>query len=488
MTAQTILPANSSSSESYQVDNSLKFNGSNDKLTITPGTAGNRRTWTWSSWVKRSSHSGIGGTTGETLFHCYDGSSSTRGLIQFQSHDHVPADTIKFDTGGSNSLGSIYTAAVNRDLSAWLHIVAVLDTTNSTATDRQRIYVNGVRLSVTVSNQVAQNYDGLINTTNEHEIGTHGGGSFFNGYMAETVLIDGQALDPTLFGEFDSDSGIWKPIDVSGLTFGDEGFYLEFKGSGTSANASGLGADTSGNTNHFAVTNLTAVDQTTDTCTNNFATLNPLMNNKANLPTITEGNLEVLAVSGSTWSVTPSTIGLPKSGKWYYEVEAVSGTSGDRAAFAGWMNPAVTNPLGNGSILWRNVSANNSILSNDSAASGTFSATTWGTNGHIIGLYIDMDNLKLYFAHNGTIQNSGTGIDFQGTFDDDTFILPVVMVINTDKLSVNFGNPAANFAIASGNADVNGFGNFEYDPSAGSFDGASKDFLAICTKNLAEVT
>ena len=99
-----------------------------------------------------------------------------------------------------------------------------------------------------------------------------------------------------------------------------------------------------------------------------------------------------------------------------------------------------------------------------------------------------MDNLKLYFAHNGTIQNSGTGINFQGTFDDDTFILPVVMVINTDKLSVNFGNPAANFAIASGNADVNGFGNFEYDPSAGSFDGASKDFLAICTKNLAEVT
>ena len=272
-----IIPANSASaSGGYDVSNSLRFNGSNDKLTITPSTAGNRKLWTWSSWIKRSSYSGIGGTTGETLFHCYDGSSSTRGLIQFQSHDHVPADTIKFDTGGSNSYGSIYTAAVNRDLSAWLHIVCVLDTANSTATNRQIIYVNGVRLSVTVSNQVGQNYDGLINTTNEHEIATHGGGSYFNGYMAETVLIDGQALAPTDFGEFDEDSGIWKPIKVSGLTFGDEGFYLEFKESGTGTNASGMGADTSGNTNHFAVANLTAVDQSTDTCTNNGNTFQPL--------------------------------------------------------------------------------------------------------------------------------------------------------------------------------------------------------------------
>jgi hypothetical protein len=87
---------------------------------------------------------------------------------------------------------------------------------------------------------------------------------------------------------------------------------------------------------------------------------------------------------------------------------------------------------------------------------------------------------------NGTIQASGTGISFAGGFDDAAFIIPMVQVINLEKLSVNFGNPATNFAIASGNADANGYGNFEFDPSSGTFDGASKDFYAICTKNLAE--
>ena len=101
--------------------------------------------------------------------------------------------------------------------------------------------------------------------------------------MAETAFVDGQALDATSFGEFD-DSGIWKPIDVSGLTFGTNGFYLEFKESGTGTNASGMGADTSGNDLNFAVNNFTAIDQTTDTCTNNFATWNPLFSkNSVNL-------------------------------------------------------------------------------------------------------------------------------------------------------------------------------------------------------------
>ena len=478
MTAQTILPANSASSGSYQVDNSVRFDdGSGDILARSNGTPSSQRLFTFSGWYKKAT---LASGVNFQFFALYN-DNTDRMDFRFQD-----GDTIDFRNNAPRC--RLTTNRLFRDPAAWYHVVLRVDTTQSTAANRIRLYVNGVQETSFSAADYGDQNDDLITDASTFAVGDDSyGNAHYDGNMCEVVYCDGQSLAPTSFGQFDN-SGIWKPRDVSGLTFGDQGFYLEFKGTGTSANASGIGADTSGNTNHLTVTALTATSQSTDTCTNNFATLNPLMNNKANLPTITEGNLEVLAVSGSTWSVTPSTIGLPKSGKWYYEVEAVSGTSGDRAAFAGWMNPAVTNPLGNGSILWRNVSANNSILSNDSAASGTFSATTWGTNGHIIGLYIDMDNLKLYFAHNGTIQNSGTGIDFQGTFDDDTFILPVVMVINTDKLSVNFGNPAANFAIASGNADVNGFGNFEYDPSAGSFDGASKDFLAICTKNLAEVT
>ena len=467
-----ILGTNSIKDTGFNVDNSLRFNsGSSDYLTRTFGTPTSSQKWTLSFWVKRCK---LGST--EFVFNTDGGNEEDR--LQFNSGDTL---TWYEQNSSAGTDAELTTSQVFRDVSAWYHIVLARDSTQGTASNRIKLYVNGSQVTALgAATYPSQNDSSRWNTAVAHEIGARNGGTFVNLYMAEVCFIDGSQLDPTSFGEFDEDSGIWKPIDVSGLTFGTNGFYLDFEDS------SALGNDVSGNDNDFTVNNLTAIDQSTDTCTNNFATLNPLMNNLNNLPTLSEGNLEVLAVSGSTWSVTPSTIGLPKSGKWYYEVEAVSGTSGDRAAFAGWINPTVSDPLNNGSLLWRNTASSNSILSNNSPATGSFSATTWGTNGNIIGMYIDMDNSKLYFAHNGTIQNSGTGINFQGTFDDDTFILPVVMVINTEKLSVNFGNPAANFAIASGNTDVNGFGNFEFDPSAGTFDGASKDFLAICTKNLAE--
>jgi len=471
-----ILGTNSIKDTGYDVANSLRFNdGSSDNLsgTLSSGSGSDVK-GTISLWVKRS-HLG----TNQAII-CGKKANTERVTIGFSSENRFE---IQFqDTSNAYNWR---TNALYRDISAWYSCIIKLDTANGTATSRARVWINNEEItSWNIQETVPQNLKiGFFNNTNTRLVGARGGSStdkFFDGYIAEVVGINNALSDNTDFIEVDEDSGIIKPIDVSGLTFGTNGFYLDFEDS------SALGNDVSGNDNDFTVNNLTAIDQSTDTCTNNFATLNPLMNNLNNLPTLSEGNLEVLAVSGSTWSVTPSTIGLPKSGKWYYEVEAVSGTSGDRAAFAGWINPTVSDPLNNGSLLWRNTASSNSILSNNSPATGSFSATTWGTNGNIIGMYIDMDNSKLYFAHNGTIQNSGTGIDFQGTFDDDTFILPVVMVINTEKLSVNFGNPAANFAIASGNTDVNGFGNFEFDPSAGTFDGASKDFLAICTKNLAE--
>jgi len=462
---------NSGLATGYDVANSVRYNdGDSPKLNINFGSDGTLNKWTFSMWFKRST---LG--TAQRLFCVID--SGMDDYIKFGTDDQLEW---VFDNEDGSNKGVLKTNRKFRDVSAWYHLVCRLDTTDSTAGDRMRMYINGTEeTSFATDTNPTLNETGDIGRDNNHYIGTSGSSQYFDGYIAEVCMINNQSLAPTSFGEFDEDSPrIWKPIDVSGLTAGTNGFYLDFEDS------SNLGNDAFGGTD-WTEANLAATDQTTDTCTNNFATLNPLMNNLNNLPTLSEGNLEVLAVSGSTWSVTPSTIGLPKKGKWVFEVEAVSGTSGDRAAFAGWINPAVSNPLANGSILWRNVASTNSILSNDSAATGSFSATTWGTNGHIIGMYIDMDNSKMYFTHNGTVQNSGTGIDFQGTFDDDTFILPVVMVINTDKLSVNFGNPAANFAIASGNADPNGYGNFEYSTTI-TGDGSSKSFYAICTKNLAE--
>jgi hypothetical protein len=466
-----ILGTNSIKDTGYDVANSVRYNdGDSPKLNINFGSDGTLNKWTFSMWFKRST---LG--TAQRLFCVLD--SGMDDYIKFDTSDQLEWT---FDHEDGSNRGVLKTNRKFRDVSAWYHLVCRLDTTDSTAGDRMRMYINGTEeTSFATDTNPTLNETGDIGRDNNHYIGTSGSSQYFDGYIAEVCMINNQSLEPTSFGEFDSDSpNIWKPIDISGLTPGTNGFFLDFEDS------SNLGNDAFGGTD-WTETNLAATDQTTDTCTNNFATLNPLMNNVNNLPTLSEGNLEVLAVSGSTWSVTPSTIGLPKKGKWVFEVEAVSGTSGDRAAFAGWMNPAVSNPLANGSILWRNVASTNSILSNDSAATGSFSATTWGTDGHIIGMYIDMDNSKMYFTHNGTVQNSGTGIDFQGTFDDDTFILPVVMVINTDKLSVNFGNPASNFAIASGNSDPNGYGNFEYSTTI-TGDGSSKSFYAICTKNLAE--
>ena len=122
-----------------------------------------------------------------------------------------------------------------RYVSAWYHIIISRDTTQATASDRVKIYVNGVQeTSFATSTYPSLNYDGFINNTDPHSIGSGGANNMlFDGYMAEVCFIDGQQLDPTSFGEFDEDTGIWKPINVSGLTFGTNGFYLDFENSGS---------------------------------------------------------------------------------------------------------------------------------------------------------------------------------------------------------------------------------------------------------------
>jgi hypothetical protein len=187
--------------------------------------------------------------------------------MYFQSSD-------KFDwweyTTGYNARK--VTNQLFRDISAWYHIVCVWDTSNATSTDRQRIYVNGERITSFSTNvEPALNEASRFNSTVPFEVGRSSSGSsgYFSGYMSDINFIDGQALDPTSFGEFDEDSGIWKSIAYTG-TYGTNGFFLEFKDS------SALGDDTSGNGNDFTVNNLTSIDQTTDTPTNNFATLNPI--------------------------------------------------------------------------------------------------------------------------------------------------------------------------------------------------------------------
>jgi len=211
----------------FPLEQSLRFNDDDSAhLNRTPASAGNRKTWTWSGWVKRGN---LG--TNQGLFHSYDGESSRRSAIQFNSND-----TIGWDQGGSGTSGLVDTVAVYRDPSAWYHIVAVADFSNGTPANRAKLYVNGVLQTLTTSDDF-ENADGLINSTNEHQIGKNdGGGILGDFYLAEVNFIDGTALDPTSFGE--TKSGVWIPKAYSG-SYGTNGFHLEFAGNANDSSGNG---------------------------------------------------------------------------------------------------------------------------------------------------------------------------------------------------------------------------------------------------------
>jgi len=449
-----ILGTNSIKDTGYNVDNSLRFNsGSSDDLNITPGSAGNRRTWTWSAWVKRSI---LGGE--QNLL-----ASTNNNRICFETVDSADQFAL---TDTNTSTIDVVTNQVFRDVSAWYHLVVAFDSTQGTAANRVKLYVNGSQVtSLARSTYPAEDAEFSINNTSAQYIGRNSGGSnYFNGYMSEVVFIDGQQLAADQFGEFDSDSGIWKPIDVSGLTFGNNGFYLEFKQSGTSQNSSGLGADTSGEDNHLAVNNLTAVDQSTDTCTNNFATLNSV-DKGFGTTAFTEGNLN--ATSSSGWNPARGTIAV-SAGKWYWEI--VSGNSfqigvcNDTIDFA---NNDNAQDLTGVTVFYN---GSGGIIRTDGSTVGGTTATVDAND--TVGFALDMDNKKLSVYKNGSIIVTNTSLS--------TSITDVAMIFGTTDgggdFKINFGSPM--YAISSGNTDANGHGNFEY--------AVPSNYFALCTKNLAE--
>jgi hypothetical protein len=463
-----ILPSNSISAGGYEVDNSLRFDdGSSDYLNKTFGSSGNRKLWTWSCWLKRTTNS-----TNDTTFAGY---VDANNRLRFNFNPN----SIEIYGKISGTEVSVITTQVFRDVSAWYHFVWVMDTAQGTASDRMKIYVNGEQItSFSSTTYPSQNAESVINNNTGHFIGQRGDNStWLSGYLAECVFIDGQALDPTSFGEFDEDTGIWKPIDVSGLTFGTNGFYLDFENSGS------LGADVSGNGNNFTVNNLTSIDQTTDTPTNNFATLNPLDKSQSTA-TYSEGNLKWSTTSGYFWG--RANIGV-SSGKWYFEAKL---TSAPEHAHVGIVDEAPddnTDSIEGGTYNWGYKNSSGQIWNNSSSSSYGSTYTT----GDIIGVYLDLDNNKLYFAKNGTIQNSGTGISITDPASTDTgnyfFAVGDNASATNGTWEANFGNPT--FTISSGNSDPNGYGNFEYSPNDGgsaSFDSSAKDFYALNTKNLAE--
>ena len=479
-----ILPGNSASGE-YEVANSCRFNdGSSDNLVRTNASATNNTKYTYSVWVKRATL----GTNQSILYNWYDGSN--HAYIFFATDDKL---ALYDQLGGTDNI-NMKTSAVFRDVSAWYNIVVKVDTTESTQADRVRVFINGVEDSIgTRSSQPGSSASLGMKTnslTNYMAISSfvNNSSNYLDGYIAEAVYIDGQALDPTSFGEFDEDSpNIWKPIDVSGLTFGNNGFYLDFEDS------SALGNDKSGNDNDFTANNLSATNQSEDTCTNNYAIMNPA------LPLFSSdfrnGAVEWRTTTNSQYYWANSTIGVSQ-GKWY--IEAKLQTAADHNYFgisADQPDDNTTFLAGGGGAggandlyEWGWKSSDGKIYNNTDG--GTSYGSTY-TSGDILGMYLDLDNNKLYFAKNGTIQNSGTGISITDPASTPNGVYFIAVGDGTSSNSciweVGFGNPS--YGVSSANTDPNGYGTFEYSPNDGgssSFDSAAKDFYALNTKNLAE--
>ena len=480
MSNPLILGTNSIKDTGYDVANSLRFDdATSDYLSFAPSSASNRKTFTISFWTKRANLGQSG------LFGGWDSAyqSGFASMIYFNSSDQLEFD---HDIAGSDY--TFNTDMVFRDTSAWYHIVIAIDTTQATETNRQKIYVNGSQVSLTETSLgfPTQNFDTYFNK-DLTVIGSYafegGAGAVdeYSGYMAEVVMIDGQQLDPTSFGEFDEDTGIWKPIDVSGLTFGTNGFYLDFENSGS------LGADVSGNGNNFTVNNLTSIDQSTDTCTNNFATMNGLLLSVASL-NFTDGNLTNNGNSSSTWRTMYSTIGA-SSGKWYFEVRINKTKTSDPNNFiigiqdAEQMFQASNTAEISSTSRGYGYRGNGGNKVNNTTGTGSSYGDSYGSIGDIIGCAVDLDNHKIYFRKNGTYQNSGdptsgatgTGSAFDLT-TGITYMFGISSYYDDDRHSFNFGSPP--YSESGGNSDGNGYGNF-----AGS---VPSGYYALNTKNLAE--
>jgi len=431
----------------------------------------NQKIITYSFWAKRSN-------LGIYAYNLVGNTSAPYVTIGFLNDDTF-AFLVNAGAGGTG----LITTAKYRDVSAWYHIVCVLDTTQATDSNRMKIYINGVQITdFGTASYPAQDSTWNINTNVEHGVGGSSVIQDFDGYMAEVYFIDGQALSPTDFGQTDS-TGIWKPKGYSG-SYGTNGFNLKFSNSGD------LGADSSGNGNNF--TKSGNGRQTTDAPSNVFPTINALCRTNTN-HVLSNGNLTHQVTSA--WMYLPANMGA-SSGKWYAEMKIDAVTNNFNCGVmelsgiaSDWMNnmnnPNTvfgSNTQGDAWALYGNGSDTGTYKNNNTPNFGNIS-TSFGSNilvGDIINIALDCDNQKIWFGVNGSWDNSGDPAAGTNPMPYNTAMIAGRTYAFASgpeyaTQSWNFGNPP--YTVSSGNADGNGYGNFEYAPPTG--------FLAMCTKNLA---
>jgi len=406
----------------YRIERSLRFNSADSAyLNRTPASAGNRKTWTWSGWVKIGKLS-----VNRVLFSA--GTTSTYLRI-------FSGDTIGYGVSG---VGNFESTGKLRDPSAWYHIVYKVDTT--AASNRVTIYVNNSVFFQTDAGY-SLNADTTVNSAVVHAVGRDTESNIFynDGYLAEVHFIDGQALTPSSFGEFNSDTGVWQPIKYAG-TYGTNGFYLNFSdNSGTTSTT--LGKDSSGNgnnwtPNNFSVTAGAGNDSLVDSPTRygtdtgaggevrgNYPTWNPL-SPFTQPPIFTDGNLTIERAASGVQTIGP-TLRFPESGKYYceYDIQVVSTNF---RVFVSGINSAYFATTGN-------ITVNGSSV-------GTYA--TYGASD-VIGIAVNIDDSEISFYKNGSLQVTSSYTDSVNTY-------AVTFGTTGDKVTINFGQRPFSYTAPSG--------------------------------------
>ena len=431
--------AGASGNQGYEIERSLRFNRDDStELNFTPSSTGNQRTWTWSAWIKRS----LMNTSG-TFQHLFNpqrgGDGSNESVMRFRDDNTLEI----YDSGALR--GQLITSQVFRDVSAWYHIVFVLDTTQATAANRAKLYVNGEQVtSFSTETYPSQDTTWGWNAAQEHGLGVYAlySAQYFSGYMAEVNFVDGTALNQYDFGKVDPSSGAWIPKKYSG-TYGTNGFYLNFS---DNSSVSALGTDSSGNGNNFTPSNFSVTagagnDSLEDTPTNNWCTLNPISSNAS--ATLANGNLDTPMQDNKA---NNGTIGV-SSGKWYWEV-----TVNDNSSYCPYLgvtsysqeNDPDSSPTLNSSAARSVLTISNPSTYKNYTASSTASGSNQGNHG-TIGITLDLDACEIKWYKNNSLVHTDTTIPTDGTTLFPYFGITNSGVGGWNSTSFNFGQRAFSY-------------------------------------------
>jgi hypothetical protein len=428
-------------------------------------TSGDRQTFTISAWVKRSSVA----NPSQSVISA--GSGGDKNYLHFEN------GALSFERYNAGFVFQLITNRVFRDTSAWYHIVVAYDSTQATASNRIKMYINGVQeTSFATANYPTLDYNSVFNTSGYTNFISKesDNNNYFDGLMAHVNFIDGLAYDASTFGETNAASGIWTPIASPSVTYGNNGYFLKFGSSGA------LGTDSSGNSNTFTVNG--SGTQTQDAPSNVFCTGNPLYRWNYN-STQTNGNTS-FAGTQNQWQGASSTLGISK-GKWYFEAKITNDnglSNGSTAMMIGFMgldDYILSNPSRNLVGLYSYDGGEIFVADTSNNFATTADYGTFATND-IMGVALDYDNELISYYKNGSA--IATNFDYgatpySSTLKDGKTITPVFVSYGTNAVSANFGNGYfGTTAVASGNADGAGYGIFEYAPPTG--------YYSLCTKNI----